>query len=222
MFDYFLFFLSSCPSSTARQSLRKVTMESFKIAPASNAHISHFKGSRFDLQGIQAHIFIEKPPESGYENVEPNSVHLVTAPKGQVFKQFKNVPEEEKLVFGLSTYLEMLAFFETDWNNFKAEMEKKFKTIKKKNGPGVECHADIHFYLHATAYYERWFGDVFLHFKKSSTDPTAGIVYLQHGGKFIMINPDVMHDLSKSRLALVDVLFKAGYNENVVMVEIQS
>ena len=197
-------------------------METFKIAPASNAHIVHFKGSKYELPGIQAHIFIEKPTEAGYENVEPNSVHLVTAPKGQVFKQFKHVPEEEKLIFSLSTYLELIAFFETDWINFKIDMEKKFKTIKNKNGPGLECHTDIYFFLHATAYYERWFGDVFLHFKKSSTDPTAGNVYLQHASKFIMINPDVMHDLSKSRLALVDVLFKAGYNENVVMVEIQS
>ena len=138
-----------------------------------------------------------------------------------MFKDFKNVSEDEKLVFGLSVYLEILAFFETDWLNFKIEMEKKFKMVKKKNTP-IECHADIHFYLSATAYYERWFGDVFLHFKKSSTDNTPGNVYLQHGGKFIMINPDVMHQLSKSRLALVDVLFKAGYNENVVMVEIQS
>ena len=74
-------------------------MESFKIAPASNAHISHSKGSRFEIPGIQAHIFIEKPSEPGYENVEPNSVHLVTAPKGQSFKHFKNVPDEEKTCF---------------------------------------------------------------------------------------------------------------------------
>jgi len=196
-------------------------MESFHIAPSANAHIIHSKPSKFQEEGIQANIFIEKPADSGYENVEPNSVHLIVAPKGQTFKQFKIVKDEEKLVFGISVYLDLLAFFETDWLKFKTDMDKKFKVIKKKMSP-IECHADIHFYLHATAYYERWFGDVFLHFKKSSTDPTAGNVYLQHGSKFIMINPDVMQELAKSRLALVDVLFKAGYNENIVMVEIQS
>jgi hypothetical protein len=197
-------------------------MESFRIAPASNAHISHSKAAKFNEEGIQANIFIDKPTEPGYENVEPNSVHLTTSPKGQAFKLFKDIQDGQKIVFGLSVYLELLAFFETEWIPFKTEMEQKFRTIKQKWGPGIECHSDIHFYLSATAHYERWFGSVFLHYKKSSTDPTAGAVYLQNSGTFIMINPDVMHELSKSRLALVDVLFKAGYNENIVMVEIQS
>jgi hypothetical protein len=194
---------------------------SFKIAPSYNAHIIHMKASKFDEEGVQANIFIEKPSDSGYENVEPNTVHLLTSPKGLSFKPFKEVGEDEKIVFGLAVYLEILAFFETDWLQFKLEMEKKFKVVKKKVAP-IECHPDIYFYLSATAYYERWFGDVFLHFKKMSNDPTPGSVYLQHGSKFIMINPDVMHELSKSRLALVNLLFKAGYNENVVTVQIQS
>ena len=197
-------------------------MESCKITPSSNAHITHSKASKFHEEGIQAHIFIEKPADPGYEQVGPNSVHLTTAPKGQTFKLFKNVKEEEKLIFGLSVYLELLAFFETEWLSFKADMEKKFQVIKRKKTT-VECHPDIHFFLNGTATCERWFGDICMHFKKSSTDLTAGNLYLREAGsKFILINPDVMHELSKSRLALVDVLFNAGYNENVVMVDIQS
>jgi hypothetical protein len=196
-------------------------MESFKISPSSTSHITHTRSAKINEEGIQAHIFIGKPLDDGYESVEPNTVHLVMAPKGQMFKKFKNVGEHEKLILTLAVYLNLLEFFETSWVGLKTEIEKKFKIVRKKNQP-LELHSDIHFYLSATAYYERWFDDIFLHFKKCSTDFTAGQIFLQQGGKSLTVNPEVMHGLALSRSSLFDILLKAGYNDNTLYAEMQS
>jgi len=197
-------------------------MESFlQVIPSSTSRITHSRASKVTECGMQANIFIDAPTDSEFTNVAQNSVHIVMVPKGQAFKKFQNIDEEEKIVTAISTYLTILEFFETQWGELQFEMEKKFKCVRKKNYP-TELHSDIHFYLSATAYYERWFDNVFMHFKKTSTDFTGGQVFFQQGGKAIMIAPDIVQSLSLSRLQLLDVLRKAGYNEDNFVVSIQS
>jgi hypothetical protein len=196
-------------------------MDSFTIVPSPTSHIVHSETSRMNEEGIQAHIFIEKPLDSTYESVEPNSVHLTTCIKGGTFEKFKLIKEENKLVMTLPVYLCLLEFFQVTWPTLKIEIEKKFKLIRRKNYP-YELHSQIHFYHSGTAYYERWIGDVFLHYKKCSTDFTAGKVHLRQGGKSLVVNPNVMQTLSNTRSNLLETLYSAGYNDVNQQVETQS
>ena len=83
--------------------------------------------------------------------------------------------------------------------------------IRRKKNP-YQVDASIHFYLSGTAYFEKWFDDAFLYFKKSSTDFTANAFYLQRAGKTLALDPDVMYALAGNYQALLEMLFQAGYN----------
>jgi hypothetical protein len=192
-----------------------------KIVPSINAHITHTKLSKIYEEGIQANIFIEKPPEEGFESVQPKSVYLIACPKGLAPPKFKTLTPDQHFRLSIATYMNLLEFFELTWPNVKLEIEKKFKQLKKKNS-AYELHADIHFYHNATAYYEHWLDDLFIYFKKCTTSTDNGQLFLQQGGQSLVLNPDVLHALSKSRSQLADVLFKAGYNEGLSAIVLQS
>lgn len=192
-----------------------------KIVPSINAHITHTKLSKIYEEGIQANIFIERPVEEGFECVQPKSVYLIASPKGLAPPKFKSLTSDQHFRLTIATYLNLLEFFEVTWPDVKLEIEKKFKQLKKKNS-AYELHADIHFYHNATAYYEHWLDDLFIYFKKCTTSTDNGQLFLQQGGQSLVLNPDVLHALSKSRSQLADVLFKAGYNEGLSSIVLQS
>jgi hypothetical protein len=195
-------------------------MDAFAIVPSINSHITHSMSSTVTEQGIQANIFIERPEEPDYETIQPYSVHLVIAEKGLMFKKFKTA-RKEAVVLALPVYIQLLDFFQTTWPAIKAEMEATFRNIRKRNIP-CEVASTIHFYLSGTAYYEKWFGDTFLHFKKCSTDFTQGYFHLQRGGKSLLLNPEVMFALAQSKETLVQILYKSGYNDGTDLNAAQS
>jgi hypothetical protein len=129
---------------------------------------------------------------------------------GAQFKKFQLV-RAEALSVSLEVYFNLLEFFHTTWPSIKIEMEKKFKQVRKKNHPCAISTA-IHFYLSGTAYFEKWFDDSFLHFKKCSTDYTQTRCYLQRGQKSINFNPDSFAGLAASRSDLLEILVASGYN----------
>lgn len=192
-----------------------------KIVPSINAHITHTKLSKMYEEGIQANIFIERPPEEGFESAEPRSVYLVVCQRGQAPPKFKSLPPDQHFRLPIATYLHLLEFFDTTWPKVKAEIEQKFKHLRKKNS-AYELHTDIHFYHNATAYYEHWIDDLFIYFKKCTASTDHGQLFLQQGGRSLVLNPDVLHSLSQSRSQLMDVLFKAGYNEGLTAIVLQS
>jgi len=194
----------------------KAMADPLRIVPSINAHITHTKLAKLQEEGIQANIFIERPPEEGFECVQPNSVYLVASLKGVAPPKFKSLTPDQHFRVSIATYLNLLQFFEMGWPNVKIDIEKKFKQLKKKNS-AYELHADIHFYNNATVYYERWIDDLFIYFKKCSSSTDPGQFFLQQGAQSLALNPDVLHALSKSRSQLADVLFKAGYNDGLSM-----
>ena len=186
-------------------------MDSFDIIPSINSHITHSELSKVTAMGIEAHIFIDKPDDKEFENVLPNTVYLVTVDKGAMLRKFKAV-RDEAFILPLAMYFEILTFFQHVWPVMKLEMEEKFKQIRRRNCP-YEVTPAIHFYHNGTAYYERWFEDIFMHFKKASTDYTHGYFQLQRGSSSIHLDPEVMCELAKSREGLQCVLLRSGYNE---------
>jgi hypothetical protein len=197
-------------------------MESLTIIPSSNSHITHSLPSSLNEPGIEANIFINRPVEEDpeYANVEPLSVYLVSVEKSQSFLPFKN-SKESSLVLPLSVYISILEFFYQKWPDMKSDLEKKFKLIRRKRNP-YQVNTNIHFYLSGTAYFERWFQDTFLFFKKCSTDFTPNTFHLQRGGKNIDIDPDVMFSLAQSYQGLLHILYQAGYDHPAEYEDIRS
>ena len=185
-------------------------MEFVALVPSETSHITHSLASTINEQGIQANIFISKPVEEDYTDVEPLSVYLLTVDKGEHFAQFP-VCKEKAMVISLPVYINLLEFFYLKWPSMKVDVEKKFKLIRRKKNP-YQVDASIHFYLSGTAYFEKWFDDAFLYFKKSSTDFTPNAFYLQRAGKTLALDPDVMYALASNYQALLEMLFQAGYN----------
>jgi hypothetical protein len=195
-------------------------METFTIIPSSTSHITHTMGSGPSDEGIQAHIFIEKPVEDEYKDIEPLTVYLVGVNKNEIFPSFA-LSKEDATVIPLSVYIQLLKFFNQSWPTMKSDLEKKFKLIRRKKNP-YEINASVHFYLSGTAYFERWFDDTFLYLKKCSTDFTPYEFHLQRAGKSLQLNPDVMCALSQNYRFLVNILFQAGYDHGPDYENIQS
>ena len=185
-------------------------MESVTLIPSTNSHITHTMGSTINEQGIQAHIFISRPVEEEYGAIEPLSVYLVTVDKAEHFAPFHLV-KEKAFVISLPVYISLLEFFYQSWASMKTDMEKKFKLIRRKKNP-YQVDASIHFYLSGTAYFERWFNDTFLMFKKCSTDFTQPFFRLQRNAITFHFNPDVMAALAANYQSLLNILYQAGYD----------
>ena len=204
--------------STFSQLCRHVmdpTKYSFKFIPSVDAHITHSFYGNLTQHGIQSHIFITTPEEAEFKTVLPNSVYIAVTSVGALFKKF-TLARTEALVVSLEVYFHLLEFFHTTWPTIRVEMEKKFKEVRKKNHPCAISTA-IHFYLSGTVYFEKWFGDSFLHFKKCSTDFTQTTCYLQRGQKCIHFNPEAFAKLAVDHADLLTILVACGYNEGRMM-----
>jgi hypothetical protein len=195
-------------------------MESITLIPSATSHITHSMASTLNEQGIQAHIFISKPLEEEYADVEPMSVYLITAGKSELFLPFHTI-KDKALVLSLPVYIALLEYFHQHWPLFKLDLEKKFKLIRRKKNP-YQLHASIHFYLSGTAYFERWFQDAFLFFKKCSTDFTTNMFHLQRASKTLDLDPEVMYALAQNYQGLLNILYQAGYNHVPEYEEIRS
>jgi len=186
-------------------------MENFvTLIPSTNSHITHTMGSTINEQGIQAHIFINRPVEEEYADIQPLSVYLVTVDKAEHFLPFPSV-KDKALVIPLAVYINLLEFFHLRWHSIKTEVEKKFKLIRRKKNP-YQIDTCIHFYLSGTVYFERWFNDVFLCFKKCSTDFTPLFISLQRASNIMNVDPEVLAALAASYENLLNILYQAGYN----------
>jgi len=185
-------------------------MESLTLIPSSTSHITHSMASTLNEQGIQAHIFINRPLEEGYSAVEPLTVYLVAVDKSELFLPFELI-KDKAMIISLPVYISLLEFFHSRWPTMKLDLEKKFKLIRRKKNP-YQLQTSIHIYLSGTAYFERWFQDAFLFFKKCSTDYTCNLFHLQRAGKTLDLDPEVMCALANNYQGLLHILFQAGYD----------
>lgn len=197
-------------------------MDSFTVVPSASSHITHSMFSNPLSPGIQAHIFIEKPEnEDEYGSIEPLTVYLTGVEKGQIFLPFSAI-KNDAIVVPLPTYIRILKFFYQSWPNMKIDLEKTFKLIRRKNNP-YRINDSIHFYHSGTAYFERWFDDIFVYLKKCSTDYTPLQVQFQRAGKAaLQLDPDVLCALSQSYQGLLHILFQVGYDHGPDYENIQS
>ena len=109
-------------------------MESLTLIPSSTSHITHSMASTLNEQGIQAHIFINRPLEEGYSAVEPLTVYLVAVDKSELFLPFELI-KDKAMIISLPVYISLLEFFHSRWPTMKLDLEKKFKLIRRKKTP---------------------------------------------------------------------------------------
>jgi hypothetical protein len=194
--------------------------QAFTVVPLATSQIIHSKLSTFTTDGFQANIFIDKPTPVEYDFVQPNSVYLITAKKNCPFEPFLE-SHEKAVVISIPMYINLLEFFKSTWPKVKERMEKQFKKIRQGTMP-IEVEPHIQFMLEASVCYESWINDAFLYFKKSSADFSPNTIHLQRDDKSILVNAEVMNELSQSAESLVDFLYRAGFIDGIPDLSSQS
>ena len=185
------------------------------VTPETDSPIFHTMSSSEKQGGIQATIFLKRPPilffYDIYNDDNEETVYLSSTNKGEFFDPIF-VSKNEAVVMTLGVYLSILKFMKESWPDISQAIREKVSLLSDQSFP-VKLAKNVTFCSDGHVVYERWFDECFFHYFESSSDKPEKkrLIHLQIQNKSIQVEPDVLHNMSFQFEALLNIVTRAGY-----------
>jgi hypothetical protein len=170
--------------------------------------IKHRQAAGYNTGGIEAVLFVTSPDP---DSIQPGTVLLTGTHVAQMFEPFQ-VYKDSCVVITIGVYLSLLQFMKQNWTNISAAMDKRINIFKLINNQ-ESTRKNISFDSSGTVVYKRWFDVCFFLYQKHShpIDDYKPFIHVQVQNKSVLLDPDVLFQMSQQFDIILDKLTLAGY-----------
>jgi len=170
--------------------------------------IKHRQAAGYNTGGIEAVLFVTSPDP---DSIPPGTALLTGTHVAQMFEPFQ-VYKDSCVVITIGVYLSLLQFMKQNWTNISAAMDKRINIFKSINNQ-ESTRKNISFESSGTVVYKRWFDVCFFLYQKHShpIDDYKPFIHVQVQNKSVLLDPDVLFQMSQQFDIILDKLTLAGY-----------